>query len=600
VKTLVLVNSFSPRFAEAGELVLPYLEHFGVLFTELDLAHEPLPADAPEHALIVVAHARLDPHGTRLGADGREALLRAVARGAGLVSFDPTLPSAAELGARRSGSDAWAETFEFSATGHSITKRHSPGSFQPLLSRMRVPSMPAPDNAALLTAGGKPLLAATVLGQGRVVQWATAAWMRAAVLGPMAGLDDLVWRGLVWAARKPFALRGLAPLVTMRVDDVAGCGTEWSRSPFYWVHDANRHGFKPWLGIFVNNLSPAAVHELRDLIQRGQATAFPHALGMSARIKIKNAYFPGELAPGRRKELKEEFRRVHGAPPSAADLDEFIYFDHLHKRPWSDGEAARRLELVDRWYAEHAPLPMSRYAVPHWYEIGSNVVGHLRERWGIEFTGAVMDPDLSFSFVRPLMKSGPFRRFPGPRAEQAVETSRHGERPFYFADWLNLGGHRFFNCLTEIRDDAGYDWAPDNDVEATVGRGVRQLRRALDGMALAVLFAHETDHLYAIRPEAWSKEIARVAQGIVQYSPLYVTMDDALCYVRATRTSRLESARVDASGHTVTATFRGFADVGTHFRLFTDAGDDFNERLVEVPPFTGQVSVDVQVQGEVL
>jgi len=89
----------------------------------------------------------------------------------------------------------------------------------------------------------------------------------------------VLWRSLVWAARKPFALRGLPPLVTMRVDEVAGQGVLWQQSPLYWVHLANRHGFKPWLGLFIYNLTEPAVNELRDLIQRDQATAFPHAFG---------------------------------------------------------------------------------------------------------------------------------------------------------------------------------------------------------------------------------------------------------------------------------------------------------------------------------
>ncbi len=595
MNTLVLVNSLSSRFGEARELVLPYLDHFGVPSVELDLARESLPADVREYALIVAAHARLDPDRSRLGTEGRRVLLRAIAHGAGLVSFDPALPSAAELGARESGGEAWAEAVEFPAREHYLTARHSPGSIQPLLRRLRVPFISAPDDGVVLAAAGNPLLTATALGQGRVVHWATAGWMRAAVLGPMAGLDDLVWRGLVWAARKPFAIRGLAPLVTMRVDDAAGWGTDWNRSPFSWVHDANRHGFKPWLGLFIGNLTPPAVNEMRDLIQRNLANAFPHAFGRRSNTGIARRYYQGELTPRRGDNAEEEFRRWHGTPPSPADLDEFIYFDHLHKRPWPDGEAARRLEAVDRWYAAHAPLPMSRYAVPHWYEMGSNVVGHLHDRWGIEFTGTVMSPDRSFSFARPWMKAGPYRCSCGPGAANRVDPARRGERPFYYADWIDIGGRRFFNCLTEIRDDAGYDWAPDNDVTATAERGVRQLRRALDGMALAVLFAHETDSIYAIRPEAWSAEIAGVARGIDRYRPLFVTMDDALRYVRATRTSRLESAQVDSSGREVSASFKGCSDVGTHFRLFTESGDDIAERLVEVPPFTGQATVRVRL-----
>ena len=61
---------------------------------------------------------------------------------------------------------------------------------------------------------------------------------------------------------------------------------------------------------------------------------------------------------------------------------------------------------------------------------------------------------------------------------------------------LTVPGHpefdgQFFNCVTEIRDDAGYEWYPSNDVACTIDRGTRQTKRALDSMALATLFTHD-------------------------------------------------------------------------------------------------------------
>ena len=67
--------------------------------------------------------------------------------------------------------------------------------------------------------------------------------MAVAVKGPLAGLDDLVWRSPVWAARKPFAMRGLPNFAILRVDDCEG--------PFWWAHIANEVGFKPRLGPFL-------------------------------------------------------------------------------------------------------------------------------------------------------------------------------------------------------------------------------------------------------------------------------------------------------------------------------------------------------------
>jgi hypothetical protein len=104
----------------------------------------------------------------------------------------------------------------------------------------------------------------------------------------------------------------------------------------------------------------------------------------------------------------------------------------------------------------------------------------------------------------------------------------------YYADFLDVGNETFFNCLTEIRDDADYEWAPDNDVAATVGRGVRQLERAMNSLALAVLFTHETDYIYRIKPGNWNSELKQISDQIAEYKTRYMLLDDAMRLVKHT------------------------------------------------------------------
>ena len=592
MNALVLVDHFSPGHRDAERFVLPYLDHLGVPYAVVDVACDPWPARPADYALVVIGHRHLDPGRRRLAPGQRRALLEAVGAGTGLVSFDPAFPLAAERGTPSGGQVRRAEAVEFAEQPHYITARHAPGELLPLVSPMPVPSLGLVDGQVLLRAGGRPLVTAGCLGQGRVVRWATLRWAHSGVLGSLAGLDDVLWRSLVWAARKPFALRGLAPVVTMRVDDVAGTGGLWQQSPLYWIHDANRQGFRPWLGLFIYNLTGPAVNELRDLIQRGQATAFPHAFGLRSRPGMDDPYFHDSSLP-RQSVNEEDFVRRTGRRPYPADLDEFIYYDHLRGRPWPDGEAQRRLAAVDEWYATHAPLPMSRCVITHWGEMGANTVEHVHQRWQADLGELTMDVDAPFLLRTPWLKLAPFRLHETP-GTAAIDDRRRGRRPVYCADFVNLAGHRFFSGTTVIRDDAGYEWRPDNDVAATVGRGVRQLRRALDSMALAVLFTHETDHIYRIRPEAWAAEVEQVARGIAEYEPIYMTLDDGIRYVRATRTSRLQSCAFDPASGQVEAAFGGSADVPTHFYLFTEEGEEITSQLVPVPPFAGLAAVSAR------
>jgi hypothetical protein len=79
-----------------------------------------------------------------------------------------------------------------------------------------------------------------------------------------------------------------------------------------------------------------------------------------------------------------------------------------------------------------------------------------------------------------------------------------------------------------------------------------------------------------------------------------VTLDEGIRYVRATRTSRLVACHYDAVTGGIAATFTGYADVPTHFYLFTAPPTPHHPftdpfmTLVEVPAFDGQTVVQVR------
>jgi len=560
---LVLVNGSSDGYFEWAMFLDPYLDHFGVPRRVVDLSRESVPADLGKYGLIVAGHSGLA--GSPVARDGLARVLAAVRAGSGLVSFDPEFPSD---GRRKA---ITVESLSISARPHYVTARHYPGEAIPLLSPLAVPGFAA--GQTLVAAGAGPLVTADRLGNGRVIRWATIRWAYSGILGPVAGLDDVLWRSLVWAARKPFVMRGLPPLVGMRVDDVAGRGGLWNRTPFYWVREAVRLGFKPWLGLFIYNLAPDAIGELRSLALDGRVETFPHAFGRRP-IGI-NRDFPW-------------YRRA--VPLAGGREDDFIFYDHYNRRPWPDAEAVRRMRAVDRWYAAQAPFPRSRYFLPHWYEAGDAAVRYAADNWGADLTGTPKTLEPPHLAAPPWIRGGPFRRFEPPGDSSTCgKWDNRGGRPVYYADFAELAGRRLFNCLTEIRDVAGYEWQPDNDVPGTVDRGVRQLNRAIDSMALAVLFTHETDHIWRIEPENFRGELAGVVNGIADRNPVQVTMEDGVRYVRATKTSRLESA--ESRGGRVTVRFTGRTDVTTHFHLFTERKGRILCRLVPVRPFSGRLAV---------
>jgi hypothetical protein len=566
---VVLVNTQSSAYGDWEFLLKSWLEHYGVPTDVYDLAQVTLPQNLDDYPLIIFGHGYLDGEGVCLGEVELERIRTAIKGGSGLVSFDSGLSCRLFDTQKRSADLAWSQEIEIHP-GHSITDRYQAGQRIPLVSPIELSKVPLGERLITGAERDGALLSVHLCEQGRAIHWASSEWMRSSVLGPLGGLDAAFWRGLVWAARKPFCIRGFPPVVTMRVDDVAGWGGLWQQEPLYWAEDAIRAGFKPWLGLFIYNLDHRSIEQAREMVFAGNATVFPHALGRPPREGQKHYYHPEALAP-----------RVQS-------YDEFIYFDHHAQKPWCDDEAQRGLDAVETWFRNCHPLPMSRVALGHWYEMGLNTVERLR-KWGCDHMGKVMDFDLALVPGTPWLRGGPFRRDETPGDALPHGDRQSGKRPVYYADSLRVGEISFFNSLTEIRDDAGYEWAPDNDVDASIARARRQLRRALDGMCMASLFTHETDFIFRIEPQRWTRIMQGAAAEIQSYCPRQMTLDEGMDLLRATRSSRLTSCTFDHASKRLSLHFDGQADRITHFYVFTSEDTALEGILADIPAFDGNL-----------
>ncbi|GAJ14644.1 unnamed protein product, partial [marine sediment metagenome] len=222
-----------------------------------------------DYALLIVGHDFED----------NQAVLKVLDRfrdtGAGILSFDADIlsPRGAEAATSSKGNIITGTNH------HYITALHDAPDTISCFSPMNLKVPPDFEGEVLLSASGNPFLIVSESDNKKIVCFTSMDWMRTSVLGPLMGIDDCLWRSMVWAARKPFVMRGLPPLVTMRIDDVMGTGELWDQSPFYWVKIANDYGFKPWLGLFIYNLNPAAIDELRGYLLARTAGASPHAFG---------------------------------------------------------------------------------------------------------------------------------------------------------------------------------------------------------------------------------------------------------------------------------------------------------------------------------
>jgi len=540
-KALVLINSGSSYYPQFTIYVKPYLNHFGVPYQIVDVATEVLPAFA-NYGLIILGHERVYESGYPI-----TAFENALSAGVGLYSLDPHLfdfPSGFNAPASlESGS---INQIEIAVdNGHFITQQHSGdeydnNDFIPLLTSMPVSQSGSLVNGSVLAGGvyngiDIALLEVSDYLYGKVVRWNNYNWMFEQYLGPVYGMDDLLWRSMVWAARKPIIMMGLPPFVTMRVDDADGTGA--SNENFHWVGVANNYGIKPWLGVFNSSIPPAYIPTLKNYLDNSLATASPHAF----------------------------------------TVDEFIFYDHNGIGNFDP--AANCINAI-AYFTQHQ-LPLSKFVLPHYYEM-SQLCAPILSANGVEFIGTHMIPGGEY-YLSDWLNLGPFR------------INRYGSaderRPVYYADTITINGATLFNCVVEIRDDGGYEWYPrDEQIGSTIARGIRHLKRSFNSMALASLFTHE-NYIDQISEANWNTILQQVTSNITDYNPIYVTTDYALQYIRAKKNLTLLDV-VKKQDHTEIFYSAG-NDMNTKCYYFTEENGVITSRFVDLPQYNGINTITV-------
>ncbi|MEG2570087.1 MAG: hypothetical protein RSA70_01500 [Clostridia bacterium] len=511
---IVITDKNSENYSEFKTQLKPYLDFFGFPYIE-----QSADTAIPECALIMMGHTNLllPP-----------SALDAVRAGAGLVRFfDGTACGGSSLKI---------------AGGHYITERHADGEEIALYAPM---SGGEGDGQTLVAVGDATLLDVSEHGDGRICTWYSMAWMSHEVLGPIHGLDDILWRGIVWAAKKPFIMQGMPPMVGMRVDDVWGAWREeHPENPLKWVEIAHEYGIKPWLGVFQDNMNERTTETVREYTHAGLANAYPHAFV--------------------------------GCEWTKSDLAEhWIYFDHNNKKPYSDEVMKENAQRAKAWFDEQ-DIPISKMALAHYYETGANALKYIAD-FGCEFIGIHMDADAPYG--SNCIKAGPYRNF--------ENDDSYAKRPVYYGDYVFDG--KFFNCVTEIRDVCGYEWAPTTDVADTIKNGTAQLKRALDSMVPAVFFTHESCWIQRLNDEIWDAELRGITRNISKYNAEFMTMEDICRYARAKHNLQITGA--EYKNGKLHVQLAGKNDIETKCFVFSERGGKIRESLHVLPRVDGAVEV---------
>jgi hypothetical protein len=557
----VVVDTAAEAWPAVDETIFAALQHLGLPYRVLDLSQDRLSAEAlGEFPAILLAQDHL---GRRLAPGEAEALRAAVRAGTGLVCFDGDLtayPAALQevFGLPGACRTIQRQRVRIGRDDHFITGTRQRGETlifdQPVdVCRVDAPAWADPAHCLLVTDDGWPALVARRCGQGQVVTWTLSAlvWSRD-YLGHTMGLDDLFWKGIVWAARKPFVMRAMPPFVTFVLDDASS-----SYNHFRYLDTFNEHGYIPHVGVYLDDLDKV-MHDVQG--QDSQA------------LKAKVDAGLATVA-------------AHGF-----SYDHEIFYDHVARCAWPDAVVRENFRRFDQKFKEWG-VTHSRMLNAHFGEVGLNALPYLSER-GVEFLATTMpygqawfEPEAS---RRPWKDPAPYHNIgfvfdtqPGA-PEFFVTTARLKPRqmtgaPLIAVDFL--WGHTIF-----------WDEHPaSNNLAGAAEQALAQMRRGLDSRFYGELMTHE-QRITVLSMRELDQTLGLIDLGLAKHTYVHRSYEYIAEYARSKVNSRLTAVNVDAGGQ-ITCDLAGRTTMTTSLYWFTEKDGAIAQQFVDVPSFDGSVRV---------
>ena len=557
----VVVDTGAEAWPAVDETIFAALQHLGLPYRVLDLSQERLRAEAlGGFRAILLAQGHL---GSRLFAADAEALQAAVRTGTGLVCFDGDLnayPAALRgvFGLSGDGITIQRQRVRLSRDDHFISATRERGetlSFdRPIdVCRVDAPGWADPTHCLLATDDGWPALVVRTFDKGQVVVWTLSplVWSQAC-FGHGMGLDDLFWKGIVWAARKPFVMRAMPPFVTFVLDDASS-----SYNHFRYLDTFNQHGYIPHVGVYLEDVDKV-MHDVAG--QDSQALKAKYDTGLATVA-------------------------AHGF-----SYDHEIFYNHVDRCAWPDDVVADNFRRFDQTFKEWG-IEHSRMLNAHFGEVGLNALPYLHER-GIEFLATTMpygqgwfEPEATrrhWKDPAPYHNIGfVFDNQPGAPdffvTTAGLKPRQMAGAPFIAVDFL--WGHTIF-----------WDEHPaGNNPAGAADQALAQIRRGLDSLFYGELMSHE-QRLAVLSMRELDETLTLIDRGLAKHSYTHRSYEYIAEYARSKVNSRLTAVNVDGGGQ-VTCDLAGRTSLTTSLYLFSEAAGAVQQRFVDVPPFTGSVRV---------
>jgi hypothetical protein len=615
----VLVNGnngagYNPSPSSPGEYQRypeRYLEHLQVPYQVINVATTSPPADLTQRHLIITGHK-----GLALSSAWRNAIVSAVNGGAGFVNLDwdsaigsqshiqsifgasgstvgspgtsIAVPAAvvqggasphyiAGLQRRFLGAPAGDIVYDFHDDANQVT--------QPVSSTV----LTGASGTVIARVGGAPLILAKSFGSGRAVHVGTLDYLKADRFGFLQGVDDLFWRSIVWAAKKPFAVRGYPRMWSLQMDDT----------------------------------QPGWANRVKDLYDP-TITGSVGANGVGGPWKVTGYVYLNPSMPVGSAERASVIGDINAGKLQVVPHDTDgqncgdIYWNGFGSQP-TDSQWLSKLQGVQAWKqglggADTVPS-FSRALVAHCWDLTNNSGFDLWNSLGFRYVTSVQKPGFHITFDDPVDVNN-FQERPSARPfwiyEKPPKLTRNEDQPFFFADDYPVGSRvglpvqNMFLFATqyhtpgEARPDVM--WPGVSGLPWTVAESVDQFKlhtwRFWSSMAPMQVFTHDASNYESSSVADRRSVIQQFSTWLAGEKGKQVFMENMGDYVYA-RTKSVLTGALLSSGN-INFTFSGNAATADGVLVQTELliflGDDEGTSRT-IPGFTGGGNFTLPVIG---
>jgi len=529
-----------------------YLEHLQIPYEIIDVSIQS-PLDLSNRQLIIVGHK-----GVNLPIDWQNNIINAVKNGTGLVNLD----WATDIGKAHYIQEIFGATGSHAGvpgTSIIVPKEVAPGGINAhyiTALQMKFLGDPAGDfvykfhpnqngvikpvsctvlenakGTVIAKIGSAPLILATSYGKGRAVHFGTMEYLKADRFGFLQGIDDLFWRSLVWAARKPFIVRGYPHLWAVQMDDtLPGWG--------YRIKDC-----------FDTNLTGKVASD-----------------GTGGPWKVTGYVFTENLPPGSPErasvisDIRKGYLKVspHAFFGSCGDL----YWGKVRFHQLSDEQWLENIGRLEKWIegkGKDDKIKISRSLVPHFWNLSDNLGYDLWYKFGFRYITEIKKP--GFPFIKPVRTDGAERLHMRPfwLYELPPKTHPDENHPFFFADDYVINSRKglppitFFCFATQVINLNRYPgwhafWPnPSFPVDFCVDQFKYYTWRLWSSLAPVQIYTHDNNDYVLSTPRERGELIKRVSLWLNARRVKHVFMDELGDYIYARTKSILKKAELDGN-----------------------------------------------------